>query len=385
MYRLVISTIGTSLLTNQVKERIDPKDWKECLNGTANYTYEYIDKYEQDVLKIILTLKERAEKQLFDDISDITEIRNISAELNGICGLYDERLELGITDTHILITTDTAQGEIAAKLIESFLKSKNISNVILWVQPELSLASTTVFTESMAKLIPVIQETIQKYKIDKHQICFNLVGGFKALQGYFNTIGMFYADEIVYVFEGSNHQLIKIPKLPIKIDIEKVEKYKVQLAMMAVGEIPAFWEEAKKVPQEWILVIDREMTLSTWGQLIWNQCCQEFLGKQLLPFPRIEYKSTFLDDYRKIENTLDEKIKLQETLAEVALLLHKSKGDTSVLKKHPGLQYDKYTNMKGDIAHFRVNQGIRVSCTSVDGKLFLHRYGREPVVNKNPY
>ncbi|MBW4641469.1 MAG: putative CRISPR-associated protein [Goleter apudmare HA4340-LM2] len=384
MHRLVISTIGTSLLTNQVKDRIDPKDWNSRLNETANYTHEYIEQYEKDVLKIILKLKERAEKQLFDEETDITEIRNISAELNGIYGLYAENLDLGISDTHILIATDTAQGEIAAKLIESFLKNQGINNTISLIQPELSLASTTVFTESMAKLIPAMQDTIQKYKDDKHQICLNLVGGFKALQGYFNTIGMFYADEIIYVFEGANNQVIKIPKLPISIDTERVEQYKVQLAMMAVGEIPAFWEEAKKVPKEWVLIIDKEMTLSTWGQLIWSQCKDILLSKNLLDYSNIgklDYTDNFKEDYK---NTLDtqEKIHLQERIARSAYILSTNNDGISALKNDDIVRLRRYQGT--DIDHINITaQTRRVSCkVAAGGRLSLRYYGTHEYIYK---
>ncbi|MFN6540310.1 MAG: putative CRISPR-associated protein [Nostoc sp. EkiNYC01] len=384
MHRLVISTIGTSLLTNQVKERIDPKDWNSRLNETANYTHEYIEEYEKDVLKIILKLKERAEKQLFDDETDITEIRNISAELNGIYGLYDENLKLGISDTHILIATDTAQAEIAAKVIESFLKGQGINNTIPLIQPELSLASTTVFTESMAKLIPVMQETIQKYKDEQHQICFNLVGGFKALQGYFNTIGMFYADEIIYVFEGANNQVIKIPKLPISIDIERVEQYKVQLAMMAVGEIPVFWEEAKKVPKEWVLIIDKEMTLSTWGQLIWSQCKDILLSRNLLDYSKIaklDYTENFKEDYK---NTLDtqERIHLQERIARSAYILNTNNDGISALKNDDIVRLRRYQGT--DIDHINITaQTRRVSCKVTEGgRLSLRYYGTHDYIYK---
>ena len=71
-------------------------------------------------------------------------------------------------------------------------------------------------------------------------------------------------------------------------------------------------------------------------------------------------------------------------MAKVSRLLVESDGDTSIVKKHGGVQYDKYTN-KGNIDHFRVTQGLRVSCTTANGNLLLHRYGKEPDVNDNPW
>ncbi len=223
MPRLVISTVGTSLLTNQI-DIDDDDEWYNQLEQTANYTTDDINQYYQGIGKIINQLKQRAEEKLYDDDTDVEEIRKASAELNGIYGLYDKKLEQGLSDTHLLIATDTAQGRVTAGILESFLQHKGLTNISTCIQSDLSTKSTSTFTEGMAKLIPFLQQTILDCKKDKYQICFNLVGGFKALQGYFNTIGMFYADEIIYVFEGSN-EVIKIPKLPVKVDVSKVERY----------------------------------------------------------------------------------------------------------------------------------------------------------------
>ncbi|BAY83094.1 hypothetical protein NIES267_25800 [Calothrix parasitica NIES-267] len=384
MKTLVISTVGTSLLTNCIDQDIDPDNWLKRLQDTANYTEDEINKHCEDVLATITELNQRAEEKLYNKETEISEIRETCAELNGIYGLYDEKLEQGISDTHILITTDTAQGRITSKLIEKFLQDNKLKNTTTCIQPQLSLKSSTAFKEGMAKVIPYIRDTIEGFQKNQYQIYFNLVGGFKALQGYFNTIGMFYANEIIYVFEGSN-EVIKIPRLPIKVDIEKIEPFKVQLAMMEQGDVYKSWEKLKDIPRDWLLEDGQEMTLSTWGQLIWSQCKEELLSNNLLKFPKISYKDSFIDDLKKIDNNLEEKLKLQEVIAKVAIFLQKSNGDTSPLKNDNGLQYDKYTNMKGDIAHFRVTKGIRVSCTSSNNNLLLHRYGKEPVVNKNPY
>jgi hypothetical protein len=61
----------------------------------------------------------------------------------------------------------------------------------------------------------------------------------------------------------------------------------------------------------------------------------------------------------------------------------KHNGDTAPLKSDGGLLYEVYQN-KGGIAHFRITQGIRVSCVASEGTLILRRYGKEPDVNKNP-
>lgn len=380
MLRLVISTVGTSLLTNQILPRLDPKNWAERLKARANDTEEILRQYHPDVLTIIEALKDRAEEKLYGDDTSLEQIREASAELNGIYGLYNEQLEQGISDTHLLIATDTAQARITADIVESFLKSQGLANTSTCIQPGLSTASSNTFTEGIAKLIPSIQEIVLSCKKSQYQIVFNLVGGFKALQGYFNTIGMFYADELIYVFEGTN-EVIKIPRLPITIARSEVEPYKVQLAMMHVGEIPTSWEEAKKVPKEWVIIDGQEMTLSTWGQLIWNQCKDEILSQDLLEFPKLDYKNTFKDDYK---NTLDtqERIQLQERLARTACLLCKHRDGISALKDDDILRLRRYQGT--DIDHINITaQTRRVSCKAADGgRLSLRYYGTHDYIYK---
>ncbi len=379
MARLVISTVGTSVLTNQIDRDIDENGCSEILQQTANYTDNEIQHYPE-IEQIISELKERAEQELSSNNTD--KIRKASAELNGIYGLYNEQIEQGIPDMHLLVTTDTAQGQIAAEIVESFLKRKGLTNISTHAQRGLSTASSDIFVEGMAKLFPSMQETIKTWQKSKYTICFNLVGGFKPLQGYFNTIGMFYADEIIYVFEGSN-QLIKIPKLPVKVDVSEIEPYEVQLAMMEVGAISTSWEEAKKVPQEWLLADGQEMTLSAWGQLLWEQCKKELLSKEKpLQFPKLEYHQSFLDDYEA--KPAHEKIILQENLARAACLLKNHKDGISAMKQDGIFRLRRYVGKHKDIDHFDLPKDRRVSCIAKEGTLYLRHYGEHDDVNNNP-
>ena len=379
MVRLVISTVGTSVLTNQIDRDIDDNGWYERLQQTANYTDNEIQHYP-DIKQFILELKERAEQELSSN--DTEKIRKATAELNGIYGLYNEQIEQGIPDTHLLVTTDTAQGTVAAEIVESFLKSKGLTNISTHDRSGLSTASSDIFVEGMAKLFPSIQETIKKWKKSKYTICFNLVGGFKALQGYFNTIGMFYADEIIYVFEGSN-QLIKIPKLPVKVDVSEIKPYEVQLAMMDVGEISTSWEEAQKVPKEWVFIIEPKMILSAWGELLWDQCKEELLSKEKpLPFPKLEYHESFLNDYQA--KPANEKIILQENLARAACLLKNHKDGISAMKQDGIFKLRRYKGKHKDLDHFDLPKDRRISCIARENILYLRHYGEHDYVNDNP-
>ena len=202
--RLVISTVGTSLLTNLIisKNNLE-SDWSSRLQDTANLTEKEIKK-GSDIEEIIQKLKQRAENKL--EKANTIEIKEASAELNGIYGLYEDQLEDGKLDHHLLITTDTAQGQVTADIVKKFLlkqkKEKRLSLEIEVYTPEkLSTANTKSFNKGIDDLLDCLHTRVEEYKEKKYEIYFNLVGGFKALQGCMNTIGMFYADKIIYVFE----------------------------------------------------------------------------------------------------------------------------------------------------------------------------------------
>jgi len=393
MLRLVISTVGTSLLTNQIRERTDPKDWAFLLSNTANDTLDNIRKSNPVVVDTIIPkLDQRAKDKL--DNGNTLEIREVSAELNGIYGLYNDQLEKGKADIHWLIASDTYQGEVTAGIVKTFLQTKGLIADI-YTPKGLSTASTENFSNGIDELLKWLDETIPGYQEEEYQICFNLVGGFKALQGYANTIGMLYGVEIIYVFE-TNFEVIKIPRLPIQIDHSVVKP--VEFALMASNA--GLWikqSELQKVPETLIFLAGDEATLSNWGRLTWNNCKWKFLTGDLLAFPCLVYEKSFRTDFEK-KNDKDKdkdvaqrKFDLQETLAEISASMLKFKGNTT--RFDPRLHFTRYEGQKqceggvkkNEIDHFYIkNTGWRVSCIAKDGKLYLRHYGEHDYVNNNP-
>jgi len=369
--RLVISTVGTSLLINQIKNKKSESDWSSRLQDTANRTEKEIEKGSK-IYDIIQDLKQRAEEKLAQ--ANTIEIREASAELNAIYGLYKERLDLGAQDVHWLVTTDTAQGQVTAKILKNFLGSHNISTDI-YTPKHLSTASTEKFTNGIDELLKWMDELIPGYQSSDYKICFNLVGSFKALQGYANTIGMFYqADEIIYIFEGSS-EVITIPRLPIQVNHSVIKP--VQFALMAAGAFVKL-SELESVPDTLILKAGDEAILSNWGRLTWNNCKRSFLSSNLLPFPKLEYQKSFITDFEKASSE-EERVKLQETLARVSYLFAKSNCDTAPLKSDGGLLYEVYkkedSKQIDGLAHFRVTKALRVSCVTSGNVLILRHYG----------
>ena len=380
MQRFVVSTIGTSTLTNSIN-RGDPAEgtWFGILRDSANKTQDEITDNE---LNVIDELASRALTKL--NKGDVGTNRRASAELNGIYGIYQGSLPTRSEDRHCLICTDTAQGQITGTLIKDFLESCGF-NVDIVIPSKLSTKNTTNFTAGTKELIKWLENNVswQQDSVD-HEVVFNLVGGFKSLQGYMQTFGTFYANVSVYIFEGSS-ELIRIPRLPIKIDTSAIEEHILEFAMMTAGELyPETTLEG--VPETLLEPVEENgniaYELSEWGDLIWSRTKSVLLSGNLLQFPRLVYRQSFIDDYEGLN--AQQRTDLQETLAKIATVLEDTGGDTTQLNQRvSGLKFQELKRFD-NIYTFRIARGIRVSCSITDDGLYLYKYGPRNTINRNP-
>jgi len=372
--RFILSTIGTSILTNLI-DRANPDEgtWFGKLRDSANLRQAELPSDTEEVMK---TLADRALEKLLED--NVVTNRRISAELNGIYGIYNGNIPDSSTDQHYLICTDTAQGQKTGELIEDFLSSKGFTVSI--VQPsQLSTKDTQSFAAGTKELIKWLDETVPRPDAG-YQVIFNLVGGFKSLQGYMQTFGAFYADEIVYIFEGST-DLIRIPRLPIQIDNTLIETHKIQFALMAAGKLYPI-KELNGIPETLLESVEENgktyAGLSAWGELVWHRTKADLLGEELLPFPRLTYTPSFHSDLKGVNSR--ELLRLQEALAKVVSILESNNGNPERLSDG-GIQFERFQRHDNNIYRFRITRGIRASCKFEAGQLTLLHYGQHQYVD----
>ncbi len=365
---LVVSTIGTSLLSSHVEYLSDEqkKARPRIVTELAN-----AQKLSAEETAIINDITAHVRKTLLED--DSRTIRRKSAELNGIYALYKNQLGQRTQDMHMLIATDTELGRRSAELVKSHLHEQHGISTITYTPSGLTTANTTEFEAGSKDLIHWCSKNIPPYREDGYTVIFNLVGAFKSLQGYLNIIGMFYADQILYLFEGPGSEPILIPRLPIKIDIDVLKPFAVQLALMAEGGADLPVAELEDLSRALFDSVDERAMISDWGALVWNQARETLLGGDLLTFPRLSYRGSFQKDFRSNKD-LEQRVELQSALAKVSALLEQSNGNRAKLRDHGGLQYGTYKNHP-TIDHFRVSLSHRVNCQAEDGGLTLLNFG----------
>ncbi len=369
--RFVVSTVGTSILTNLIDRGNSAEaTWWNMLRDSAN---RRMDELEQETLLVIEQLASRALEKLLEDT--VVTNRRISAELNGIYGIYDGRLPQNSPDLHYLICTDTAQGQKTGNLIAEFLQDQGF-NVSVETPEGLSTQDTASFTVGTKELIKWLDDTVPKPG-SGYDVIFNLVGGFKSLQGYMQTFGTFYADEVVYIFEGSTN-LIRIPRLPIQIDTTVIENHLMEFALMAAGKLYPI-EKLEEIPETLLESVEEESEtyagLSAWGELIWNRAKLDLLAEELLPFPQLTYAQSFHQDLER--TNAEARLKLQETLAKIASILEDDPAKLSI----GGLGFERFKKHDRSIYRFRITSAIRASCKFEAGELTLLHYGQHQYVD----
>ena len=303
--RYIFSTVGTSLLTNTVRE----KNLKINLYQYANLKEENFNDSNVDVKNTIDSLVEELKEDL-SKISDERELRKKSAELNGILGFYrsikEDKLK---NDLHFLICTDTYQSKKVAEVLSDFLNKRGFGTEVIAI-PSLTTGSNKDFELGTIELIEKISAYVEG---NQSEIIFNLVGGFKVVQGILTAIGMIWADKIIYIFETSDEVLF-IPKLPVGVDLKVIKENFNILRKIDLG-VELSEKEKEVVKNKLNSFVSAEFEyLSTWGKALFEKVKKERYSEKLISplVDRIVYSDGFKRDFEKLER--DKKSKVNETI-----------------------------------------------------------------------
>ena len=323
--KVILSPCGTSILTNKVDDNLRPLIFKY-----AN-TPDEISGSEGEALK--KHIKERREYLL--QLSPM-EASKISAEINGIYRIYQKNIALGSEDIHILIATDTWFGRETARMVKEWLQKQGIKNVQVWDDiGGLRTDSLENFHCAVSELIRRLHETLPGYRDNGFRIIFNLTGGFKSIQGVLQTLSQFYADEAVYIFETSE-ELLCIPRLPLVLDVlDSIKENLTVWRRLALG-LPVKLEACGSIPDSFLLRLGGEVTLSPWGELIWQQCKEEIYRERFWepPSGRITFSEEFAKEVKDLPP--DRLYEINKRMDELAQHLEKEgHPNPGSLKCHP--------------------------------------------------
>jgi putative CRISPR-associated protein (TIGR02619 family) len=287
MPRVIVSPCGTSLLTNGTDESL-----RKLLIKISNY--KEVD-FSQEEKKIVDKHCVQRKQEIHN--ADISKARQLSAELNGIITYRDMDCgsEFSKSDHYIILATDTYLGGITAKFAVDWLKGQSLKATEKVIQ-DLSTKDIDSFRAAMSEIVRWCDEELEKqYPKPTWKIIFNLTGGFKSVNGFLQTLAMFYADESIYIFEAGG-QLLKIPRLPIQLDPEaEIGENLLIFRRLAVLMEQLPFEECQDISDTLLDHLDAYVSLSEWGKLIWQKSWKRYYSEELLSplSSRLKYSNRF--------------------------------------------------------------------------------------------
>ena len=314
MKLLLISTCGTSLLTNRAPAEL--RNWfTDIANRRALSTAE----------EGRLAARLRDCTSAFMEANDEAR-RDLSAEMAGIDAVLEQLKPERVQ--HVLIHTDTAIGEAASAIVAEGLLARG-DNVVLLTAGGLRTDDLASFREALADLTGGIEQ-FAAWRADGWTIYFNLTGGFKSINGYLQALGMIHADRCVFLFERSA-TLMEIPRLPVRLsEIEDLSAHLTVFRRLACG-YPVSRSAAEGIPEALLLADGDRVTTSVWGDVVWVRGAKTLLAARLLEplSPHLAFSRAAQTDFDK--HTAEARVAFNTALD--ALSAHLD-GQQAVLKSH---------------------------------------------------
>ncbi len=291
----VLSPCGISLLTHGLN-----KDDRSLLTSFANA--KSADAVPlQERAKILFILESQKENLMK---ASALVAADLSAELKSIVSLYNGQMvspDGQPPDTHVLVCTDTWLGEYAGICVGSWLKLLGI-NAQVERFSDLQTENLEAFQLSLTDLVSWCDANVPGYQKAGYRVIFNLTAGFKSIQGFLQTLAMFYADESVYIFEGSN-TLLRIPRLPVQMHPDETIKKNLRAFRRLTIGLSIVPEETASIEETLLMHVGGDVALSTWGALVWKQTRSYLYEQEIFPSPsnKIKFGSNFEKSVRDLE------------------------------------------------------------------------------------
>jgi len=256
MPNLILTTCGTSILTNGFPEQ------RALFAQVANHREADLSSDQLATLEVL-----RVQRNDSLDLLTPPDAAKASAELNGILAHYAlaPSEEQKRRDVHVLLASDTYLGRMTRDLAAHWLRGFGFAQVVPLDVTDLRTSSLEDFRAATADLTVKLEELTHTYRSSGHRIHFNLTGGFKSVNAFIQLLGSLWADEVFFVFESSS-ELIRIPRLPFRLDDEGIIREHLATFRRLVVLNSEHLSTLTGFPDGLLLVIGDEACLSPWAE-----------------------------------------------------------------------------------------------------------------------
>ncbi len=278
---MVLSPVGTSIFTKApFPAAVNLYSGKKRPEDIPPEELRKIDDHVSEVRDMVLT-------------GGLDDIRRRSAELNGIIQFYRGNLASAKVDTHILLPSDTYVGTRSCEIVAEYLH-RYMEDVRVLQVKDLQTTDCAAFQLALGDLVTEIIALRQSLLHDQ-KLIFNLTGGFKAILGFLQSLGMFFADETIYVFEFSD-SLLRLPALPVRLVPHDFVVEHLGVIRRLHSGLRVETGKCAGIPESLVLELFDEPTLSAYGRFVWESVHSEIYQKklQVSPSALVRYSDRFL-------------------------------------------------------------------------------------------
>ena len=276
MPNLIVSTCGTSLLTNGADGGL-----RRLLITHANAREQ--DMAESDRGEIDAWVEERRQYLLR---ADDEQAARLSAEINGLLAYYrgdGVPVPADHRDQHYLLVTDTYLGQRASGCISQWLERRFGQPATRVTAGGLNTSDIADFRAALADIVMQLDNLdLSAWREQGYRVVFNLTGGFKSVNGFMQTIGMLFADECFYLFEGSR-ELMRVPRLPIRLDAATAFEDNLDAVRRMANGKELTRADCGSLPGTLLFEVSEDaVQLSEWGMALWIAVRPGIYGERLM-------------------------------------------------------------------------------------------------------
>ncbi|HWP91859.1 MAG TPA: putative CRISPR-associated protein [Thermodesulfobacteriota bacterium] len=264
MRKMVLTTVGTSLIYHLVEKKTNLKNYADGIEGKPS---KELDNYrrEYDVLK-----KESLSHLKSLNLDKSTDLDKSSAEIKSLL-----KLGIGNSDVVYLFATETIDGKLCAEVLKDFIEEEFGCDVKLEEINGLQVSNPELFKKTGVR--NYIDKATKIIENHHYQLILNTTGGFKAVVPYTTLLGMLFQIPVFYIFEETQ-SLIELPPLPLEYNFKIIEELKDKFYRIDLETSIPYDEFRKGIDDEkykqCIALIEEEkgyVTLSAIGIAIWEK------------------------------------------------------------------------------------------------------------------
>lgn len=182
----ILTTVGTSLLSNARRDRGIAPDAPVTLHDLTNYLRH-------------------------------TPAEKACAETNSLSRLLQEG------DRVVFLHSDTDDGHLCAEALQKFYQNEGYHAEILKV-PDLNYTESRFKMRGLRSLVATLIKQIQSEHKAGREVLINATGGFKAEIAYATLVGLLFDVPVYYIHEAFR-EIIEMPPTPISWDFSLIADY----------------------------------------------------------------------------------------------------------------------------------------------------------------